>query len=441
MKMIGEENNSSISDNGDCESENVCRDFLRNVCRRGKRCKYLHPEEKDTSAVGLRQEINVVNGPVAIIQPVVQKLEYTFCHDFQNKQCTRSACKFVHCTREEEEYYKATGELPPHLVTEVEVPICKDHLKGECRRGPTRCRFRHLPPPAPAPDAAANVPVCEGVGSVVMEPVNRVRVDAPGGGGGGPAAKRRRRHCPPVPQPPPPPPPPQILYYPEAGAAARRAEARMLEDENAVLRRRIDELRKQVTGLSATNEFLLEQNAQLRLSKQAAAGTVTAVTVPAVAITSAAAAPATVQVHQPLGGQPATNGAGPAQQQTALALRAVATVPVSIATVTPTLAPVSMAQVSMASVSIAQALPVVTMAAGPPAPGRPPPPPGPGPGAGGQPPPPGAGPAPRVVAPQPGPGQQQPPCPLSISASSPLVSYSIVTQGMRPTLQSAMPPR
>ncbi|KAG8227164.1 hypothetical protein J437_LFUL001708 [Ladona fulva] len=436
--MIGEENNSSISENGDCESENVCRDFLRNVCRRGKRCKYVHPEERDASVIGIRQE---GNNSITISQPAVQKFEYTFCHDFQNKQCTRTACKFVHCTREEEEYYKTTGEMPPHLITEVEVPICKDYIKGECRRGPARCRFRHLPTAAPAPDPTVNVPVCDGVGNVVTETMNRVRVDAPGVG---PAAKRRRRNLPPVPAPPPPPPPPQILFYPEAGAAARRAETRMLEDENAALRRKVDELRKQVNGLSATNEFLLEQNAQLRLSKQAAAGTVTAVTVPAVAITSAAAAPATVQVHQPLGGAPTTNGAGPTAQPTALALRAVATVPVSIAAVTPTLAPVSMAQVSMASVSIAQALPVVTMAAGPPAPGRPPPPPGAGPGAGGPPPqPPTAGPAPRVVAPQPGPGQQQPqqPCPLSISASSPLVSYSIVTQGMRPTLQSALPPR
>ena len=30
--------------NGDKES--ICRDFMRNVCTRGKRCKYAHPESK-----------------------------------------------------------------------------------------------------------------------------------------------------------------------------------------------------------------------------------------------------------------------------------------------------------------------------------------------------------------------------------------------------------
>ena len=35
--------NSEIK-NGD--SLSVCRDFMRNVCTRGKRCKYAHPESK-----------------------------------------------------------------------------------------------------------------------------------------------------------------------------------------------------------------------------------------------------------------------------------------------------------------------------------------------------------------------------------------------------------
>jgi len=42
------------------------------------------------------------------------------------------------------------------------------------------------------------------------------------------------------------------------------SSTRYLEEENAALRRRIDELKKQVADLMATNEFLLEQNAQLR---------------------------------------------------------------------------------------------------------------------------------------------------------------------------------
>jgi len=39
-----------------------------------------------------------------------------------------------------------------------------------------------------------------------------------------------------------------------------------LEDENFMLKRRIEELKKQVSDLVATNEYLLSQNATLRLS-------------------------------------------------------------------------------------------------------------------------------------------------------------------------------
>ena len=35
---------STNATNGDKES--ICRDFMRNVCTRGKRCKYSHPESK-----------------------------------------------------------------------------------------------------------------------------------------------------------------------------------------------------------------------------------------------------------------------------------------------------------------------------------------------------------------------------------------------------------
>ena len=44
------------------------------------------------------------------------KYDFDFCHDFQNKTCSRGACKFIHCTREEEDYYKTTGQLPAHIL-------------------------------------------------------------------------------------------------------------------------------------------------------------------------------------------------------------------------------------------------------------------------------------------------------------------------------------
>ena len=84
-----------------------------------------------------------------------------FCHDFQNRNdCSRRHnCRFIHCRKEEEEEFKRSGYLPPHVRDQAinkgvapdlpalygVRPICKDFLKGECRRG-RLCRFRHLSP-------------------------------------------------------------------------------------------------------------------------------------------------------------------------------------------------------------------------------------------------------------------------------------------------------
>lgn len=105
----------------------ICRDFLRNVCHRGKRCKYLHERSED--------------------DPME---EYTFCHDFQNGMCNWPGCKFLHCTESEEKRFRATGELPPHILIrsksgnndKSDYPLCKDFLKGSCQR--VNCKFRHM---------------------------------------------------------------------------------------------------------------------------------------------------------------------------------------------------------------------------------------------------------------------------------------------------------
>lgn len=121
--------------------DGVCRDFLRNVCKRGKRCRFRHPDFNEVPDLG------------------VQKNEFIFCHDHQNKECVRTNCRFVHGSKEDEDYYKKSGELPLRLRGKVaaglglsptdlplsrgEVPICRDYLKGECQRG-NKCKFRHV---------------------------------------------------------------------------------------------------------------------------------------------------------------------------------------------------------------------------------------------------------------------------------------------------------
>lgn len=408
------------------EGENkICRDFLRNVCRRGKRCKYHHPDEKEQEALRIHTFV------------------YSFCHDFQNKQCSRPNCKFVHCTREEEEYYKATGELPPHVLESTlrkgitpdyplsrgDIPVCKDYLKGECRRG-VKCKFRHL--------TAADYELYN-LRSRRSDRYDFERFECYDSYDG-PEPKRFHASDNST-----------VYSARDSGShlnnltlsVSQQAEIRMLEDENTMLRKKIDELKKQVSDLTATNEFLLDQNAQLRLNKQTT--NVTAVTVPAVTITNTVPAGASTvqvqpiaQISQPLsitareltvvatGGQPTLNPQVPAPTPqvvgsvgTLRTVASVGTVPVSISAVTPTLAP-TLASVSMAPVSLTQALPppVVTMATM------------------------------AQTLPQQQPQQAQAPpqpaaqpqsLPMSISgATPPLVSYPIMTQGMRPVLETSL---
>ncbi|KYM77867.1 PREDICTED: zinc finger CCCH domain-containing protein 10-like [Atta cephalotes] len=425
QQAIGMAGGLNATDSTDPTSR-ICRDFLRNVCHRGKRCKYLHERSED--------------------DPVE---EYTFCHDFQNGKCSWPGCKFLHCTESEEKRFRATGELPPHVLNRSKIcsndksdPFCKDFLKGSCQR--MNCKFRHMKKEEPQHNLMS--PSLHNA----SRPQHNFNGTSNGGGVGGdgrryeedrnfhwqlqdhhnnliannggyntshptdyigpPEPKRRlvsgeavvhfeaspivgQQH---TTQPTVTP----SYYYPVI--PRNEARAIVLEDENALLRKKIEELKKQVSDLTATNEFLLDQNAQLRMSGKRTAN-VTAVTVPAVTITN------TVPPSQAPTPQQMVNAAvaaGTLRTVTA----SVATVPVSIATV----APVSIAAVSMAPVSIPP--PIVTMAqqtismsgSGPP----------------------------QATNQQPPNTQQPASLPLSISgATAPLVSYPIMTQELRPVLQ------
>lgn len=236
-----ERNQKNNSDNTVVNGGNdICRDFLRNLCRRGKRCKYRHPESEET-----------------------EKKEYVFCHDFQNKECRRPNCKFLHCTKQEEEFFHNTGKLPPHIQDAINASkdmreICKDFMKGDCRRG-ARCKFRHPNPdfdmgPNPRGRFERFDRGFDDFNPYEPEPKRRMFDDR---FGGPPMMDRPSRGGEPLLPPPAPPVPPDY---------------RMLEDENSLLRRKIDDLKKQVADLTATNEFLLDQNAQLRLSRHGGSG-------------------------------------------------------------------------------------------------------------------------------------------------------------------------
>lgn len=112
------------------ERDDICRDFLKNICNRGNRCKFYHPPETQTSAA-----IN-------------------FCIDFQNRDCLRDNCRFVHASRDEVERYKHTREVTLPLARAIAavtqgntiagIPVCKEFQSSKCARGAARCRYWHV---------------------------------------------------------------------------------------------------------------------------------------------------------------------------------------------------------------------------------------------------------------------------------------------------------
>lgn len=305
-----EEASGAGAGSGGTSSDAICRDFLRNVCKRGKRCRYRHPDMSEVSNLG------------------VSKNEFIFCHDFQNKECSRPNCRFIHGSKEDEDGYKKTGELPPRLRQKVaaglglspadlpngkeEVPICRDFLKGDCQRG-AKCKFRHLQRDFEF-DARGGGGTGGG-GSTGPVPSGRRHdlydiYDLPDRGfeDHEPGPKRRRGGC-------CPPDGPHFESYEYSLAPPRGVECRLLEEENAMLRKRVEELKKQVSNLLATNEVLLEQNAQFRNQAKV--------------MTLSSTAPATEQTLAPTVGTVATFNHGIAQTHTTLSSQALQPRPVS----------------------------------------------------------------------------------------------------------------
>ncbi|VDN96747.1 unnamed protein product [Rodentolepis nana] len=126
-------NCSEISKNAANIDGDVCRDFLRNSCKRGKKCKFKHP---------------------AITQGSDLAREAVYCHDYQNGICHRPSCKFLHYTKKEEEFFRLHGLMPTshpnncsdnETISDPTVPVCRDFLNRNCHRGLT-CKFRHCKP-------------------------------------------------------------------------------------------------------------------------------------------------------------------------------------------------------------------------------------------------------------------------------------------------------
>lgn len=291
--------------------DSVCRDYIRGACDR-KFCKYKH-----------------------------EVASLSFCHDFQNTTCPRPNCKFIHCTTEEVEEYKRSGQMSNQILAEAfrkyqlpgVQPVCNLFRKAICRK--PYCKYRHI---SKEEEEAEIMELIQnnsrntiGVSSFTESQINfalnnglrRNGVHVEEDDFGPSLAKRRLLSSEPdfgenvitqIPNRIRPVfkgyfasnPPPPIL-------GRMDARSLMLEEENSILHKEIAQLKRQISDLTATNEFLLDQNATLRMSSKRNAS----ISVPAVTITNSLP-------------QSNTNP----QQVIRTVTASVATVPVSLATVT-----------------------------------------------------------------------------------------------------------
>lgn len=189
-----------------------------------------------------------------------------------------------------------TGELPKYIQEtpqlklnsqepsgEGEIPVCKDFLKRECQRG-KKCKFLHVNEPRGTiknrtedfeiPEAKRrNLDEADGnywsftaqhlglganfTESTIASPVSfHPAVNKP--------------------------------VYAVHGNGSSYYDVNMLQEENMLLRKKVEDLKKQVTELMATNEFLLDQNAHYRIQGKysSSATNLTTVSLPAVSIAS-----------------------------------------------------------------------------------------------------------------------------------------------------------
>ncbi|XP_055689967.1 zinc finger CCCH domain-containing protein 10-like [Lutzomyia longipalpis] len=138
-----------------------------------------------------------------------------FCHDYQNQSCNRINCKFLHYTLQEEEYYRRFGEFPA---------VCDDDSGPHPHFGGGQRRARMFRPP----------PLHEG-------PPKRPADDIQSHG-----SCRFKRF--------------RDDDTPDVYAALRR-----IEEDAAMMRRRVEANEMKIAELRASNEFLL---AQMRLTSQ-----------------------------------------------------------------------------------------------------------------------------------------------------------------------------
>ncbi|KAK7082650.1 hypothetical protein SK128_008297 [Halocaridina rubra] len=127
--------------------QKICRLYLNNLCLRGRNCPYIHPEYSQG-----------VPSPLPTFNPVPVTDTCTWlkvCDNYLNLRCPHSNCRFLHVSRDDNELYRITRKIPPHIVEQAvrkaiayessppgTTPPCKAFMKGQCTW--PSCPFRHV---------------------------------------------------------------------------------------------------------------------------------------------------------------------------------------------------------------------------------------------------------------------------------------------------------
>lgn len=151
-----------------------------------------------------------------------------FCHDFQNSSCQRINCRFLHYSLQEEEYYR-TYNILPSSEPKTSNLFCNDMaIYGQCCHSDA-CRSN----PQKISSESTNFP---------QNNLKRLSVESRYDS----QTSKRYREC--------------------SDDFDILTVLRRLDEEQKNLRRRIELNEIKIADLSATNEYLMQQNAQIRLT-------------------------------------------------------------------------------------------------------------------------------------------------------------------------------
>jgi len=106
--------------------DRVCLDYQNSYCSYGNRCKFLHPNS-DYKKESL------------------SKNSLSFCEDYRRGSCFNSSCARVHANKLIEEEYRETGWLPRDIQQWVieKYGLCLRFLTETCTHTADDCRYEH----------------------------------------------------------------------------------------------------------------------------------------------------------------------------------------------------------------------------------------------------------------------------------------------------------